>query len=172
MLHPKSGQEGVSPLGATVYPDGVNFSVFSRDAATIELLLFDRVEDPKPSRIIPLEPRKNRTYHYWHFFVPNLKPGQVYGYRARGLFEPQKSFRFDPEKVLLDPCGRAVAVPGNYSRLAAIQPGDNTATAMKSVVVDTGTYDWEGDQPLYRPFAKTVIYEMHVRVLPAIPARE
>jgi isoamylase len=162
-MGPEMGAGRSFPLGATVYPDGVNFSVFSRDAATIELLLFDRVEDPKPSRIIPLDPRKNRTYHYWHFFVPNLKPGQVYGYRARGPFEPQKSFRFDPEKVLLDPYGRAVAVPGNYSRLAAIQPGDNTATAMKSVVVDTGTYDWKGDQPLHRPFAKTVIYEMHVR---------
>jgi isoamylase len=160
---PEMGAGRSFPLGATVYPDGVNFSVFSRDAATVELLLFDRVDDPKPSRILTLDPRKNRTYHYRHLFVPNLKPGQIYGYRASGPFEPQKGFRFDPEKVLLDPYGRAVAVPGNYSRLAAIQPGNNTATAMKSVVVDTGTYDWEGDQPLHRPFAKTVIYEMHVR---------
>ena len=151
------------PLGATVYPDGVNFSVFSRDAATVELLLFDRVDDPKPSRILTLDPRKNRTYHYRHLFVPNLKPGQIYGYRASGPFEPQKGFRFDPEKVLLDPYARAVAVPGNYNRLAATQPGNNTGTAMKSVVADAGTYDWEGDQPLHRPFAKTVIYEMHVR---------
>jgi isoamylase len=151
------------PLGATVYPDGVNFSVFSRDAAAIELLLFDRVDDPKPSRIIPLDPRKNRTYHYRHLFVPSLKPGQIYGYRASGPGDPQKSFRFDPEKVLLDPYGRALAVPENYSRLAGTQRGDNSAKAMKSVVVDTGTYDWEGDQPLHRPFAKTVIYEMHVR---------
>jgi glycogen operon protein len=151
-----------SPLGATVYPDGVNFSVFSRDAEAIELLFFDRVDDPGPSRIIRLDPRKNRTYHYWHLFVPNLKTGQIYGYRAIGPLEPQKGFRFDPKKVLLDPYARAAAVPENYSRLAAIQPGDHTATAMKSVVVDTGTYDWEGDQPLYRPFAKTIIYEMHV----------
>jgi glycogen operon protein len=157
-------REGRSfPIGATVYPDGVNFSVFSRDADTVELLLFDRIDDPRPSRVIPLDPRKNRTYHYWHLFVPNLKPGQIYGYRAIGPFEPQKGFRFDPEKVLLDPYGRAVAVPENYSRLAAMQAGDNTATAMKSVVVDTGTYDWEGDQPLHGPFAKTVIYEMHIR---------
>jgi glycogen operon protein len=151
------------PLGPTVYPEGVNFSVFSRDAATIELLLFDRVDDPKPSRILTLDPRKNRTYHYRHLFVPNLKPGQIYGYRATGPLGPKKGFRFDPEKVLLDPYARAVAVPENYSRPAATQPGDNTATAMKSVVVETETYDWEGDQPLHRPFAKTIIYEMHVR---------
>ncbi len=126
------------PLGADVSPDGVNFSVFSRDAHTIELLLFDRVDDPKPSRIISLDPRKNRTYHYWHLFVPNLKPGQIYGYRAIGPLKAKKGFRFDPEKVLLDPYARAVAVPENYSRLVGMQPGDNTATAMKSVVVDVG----------------------------------
>ena len=160
---PEMGAGRSFPLGATVYPDGVNFSVFSRDAETVELLLFDRVDDPKPCRVIPLDPRKNRTYHYRHLFVPDLKPGQIYGYRAIGPLEPQKGFRFDPKKVLLDPYGRAVAVPENYSRLAAMQPGDNTATAMKSVVADTGTYDWEGDQPLHRPFAETVIYEMHVR---------
>jgi isoamylase len=151
------------PLGADLSPEGVNFSVFSRDADTIDLLLFDRVDDPGPSRIIPLDPRRNRTYHYWHLFVPGLKPGQIYGYRVTGPLEPKKGFRFDPEKVLLDPYGLAVAVPENYSRLAAMQSDDHTATAMKSVVVGTGTYDWEGDQPLHRPFAKTVIYEMHVR---------
>ena len=122
------------PLGATVYPDGVNFSVFSRDAEAIELLLFDRVDDPKPSRIIPLDPKKNRTYHYRHLFVPSLKPGQVYGYRTIGPFKPRKGFRFNPGKVLLDPYGRAVAVPENYSRRAAMHPGDNAATAMKSVI--------------------------------------
>ncbi len=71
-----------------------------------------------------------------------------------GLSIPRQGLRFDPEKVLLDPYGRAVAVPENYRRLAAMHPGDNTATAMKSVVADTGTYDWEGDQPLHRPFAE------------------
>jgi len=163
MIKAVRGEGRSFPIGATVYPDGVNFSVFSRDADTVELLLFDRIDDPRPSRVIPLDPRKNRTYHYWHLFVSNLKPGQIYGYRAIGPLEPRKGFRFDPEKVLLDPYGRAVAVPENYSRLAAMQAGDNTATAMKSVVVDTGTYDWEGDQPLHRPFAKTIIYEMHIR---------
>jgi isoamylase len=150
------------PLGATVYPDGVNFSVFSRDADAIDLLLFDRDDAPRPCRVISLDPRKNRTYHYWHLFVPDVKPGQVYGYRAVGPSAPQ-GLCFDAEKVLLDPYGRAVAVPGNYSRQAAMHPGDNAATAMKSVVAATATYDWEGDQPLHRSFARTLIYEMHVR---------
>jgi glycogen operon protein len=70
---------------------------------------------------------------------------------------------FDPEKVLLDPYGRAIAVPSNYARLAAAAPGDNAATAMKSVVVDVEAYDWEGDTPLDRPSSKSIIYEMHVR---------
>ncbi|MCB0151965.1 MAG: glycogen debranching enzyme, partial [Caldilineaceae bacterium] len=90
-------------------------------------------------------------------------PGQIYGYRAHGPYEPLLGMRFDVQKVLLDPYGRGVAVPGAYSRKAASVPGDNTAQAMKSVVVDTSRYDWEGDMPLRRPFDQTIIYEMHVR---------
>ena len=71
--------------------------------------------------------------------------------------------RFDPDKVLLDPYGRAVAVPEDYRRIAASAPGRNDRWAMKSVVVDDHAYDWEGDTPLRRPFAQTVIYELHVR---------
>ena len=71
--------------------------------------------------------------------------------------------RFDGQKVLLDPYGLAVAVPDAYDRGAASRPGDNAAVAMKSVVADPGRYDWEGDLPLRRPFAETVIYELHVR---------
>lgn len=150
------------PLGAKVYPDGVNFGVFSKSSTCVELLLFDSIDDRRPSRVITLDPKKNRTYHYWHVFVAGLKAGQIYGYRAHGPFDPNRGLRFDPEKVLIDPYGRAVAVPGSYDRLAAGKPGDNTASAMKSVVADLGTYDWEGDSPLRRPFAQTIIYEMHV----------
>jgi glycogen operon protein len=121
------------------------------------------VDDARASRIIPLDPKKNRTYHYWHVFVPDLGPGQIYGYRATGPQEPSKGLLYDPEKLLLDPYGRAVIVPDHYQRAAASQPGDNSATAMKSAVVNISAYDWEGDRPLHRPFAKTVIYEMHVR---------
>ncbi len=151
-----------APLGATVADGGVNFSLFSRTAAGVELLLFDR-DDGAPSRAIRLDPAANRTYHYWHVFVPGLRPGQLYGYRVEGPSDPANGLRFDREKVLLDPYGRGVAVPNGYGREAAKRPGDNAATAMKSVVVDPAAYDWEGDVPLCRPSARTVIYEMHVR---------
>ncbi len=150
------------PLGPTVYPDGINFSIFSRNSLLVELLLFDHPEDANPSRVIPLDPKIHRTYHYWHVFVRGLKPGQIYGYRAIGPNEPENGHRFDGDKALLDPYGRCVAVPSGYNRIAASRPGDNCATAMKSVVADFSGYDWEGDRHLCRPFAKTVIYEMHV----------
>jgi isoamylase len=151
------------PLGATLSPEGVNFCVFSKNSTLVELLLFNHVDDTKPATVISLDSWKNRTYHYWHFFVPGLRPGQIYGYRAHGPFELQRGLRFDPEKILLDPYGRAVAVPKEYSRVAASRPGDNCPTAMKSVVVDVDAYDWEGDAPLKRPSTQTIIYEMHVR---------
>ena len=152
-----------SPLGAAIVNGGVNFSVFSRNAAAIELLLFDQEDDSRPSRVIPLDPATSRSYHYWHAFVPEIEPGQLYGYRARGQFNPAAGACFDADKVLLDPYGRGVVVPPNYSREAARHPGDNCATAMKSVVVDPSAYDWEGDTPLKRPSSRTIIYEMHVR---------
>ena len=106
---------------------------------------------------------QHRTYHYWHAFVPDVQAGQIYAYRAIGPNEPQQGLRYDADKVLLDPYGRCrchASLP--MSRAAASRPGDNAATAMKSVVVDPAAYDWEGDQPLRRSFAATVIYEMHV----------
>src|SRR5262245_50880723 len=152
-----------APLGATPRRAGVNFSVVSRHATGIELLLFDQDDDDKPTRVVRLDPADNRTYHYWHAFVPGLQAGQLYGFRAEGPAHPARGMRFDPTKVLLDPYGRGVAVPDRYSREAATRPGDNTGTAMKSVVVDPSAYDWAGDTPLKRPSARTIIYEMHVR---------
>ena len=150
------------PLGATVVEGGVNFCVYSGRAKRLELLLFDGATDAEPAHVIRLDARTHRTYHYWHAFVPGLRPGQVYAYRAAGPFDPARGLRFDPAKVLLDPYARAVVVPDGYDRAAASRPGDNTAVAMRSVVVDPDAYDWEGDAPLRRPFATTVIYEMHV----------
>ena len=152
-----------SPLGASVTASGVNFSVFSRSAAAVELLLFDREDNTQPARVVPIDPVTNRTYHYWHVFVPGLKPGQLYGYRVDGPSDPAKGMRFDPTKVLLDPYGRGVVVPKSYSRAAARSKDDNARTSMKSVVVDPDAYDWEGDTPLCRPASRTIIYEMHVR---------
>jgi isoamylase len=152
-----------SPLGATIRPGGVNFCVFSGNATGIELLLYDHPEDPQPARAIRLDPDRNRTFHYWHTMVPDIGPGQVYAYRAHGPFAPEEGHRFDGGKVLLDPYARAVVTPSGYSRAAAARPGDNTATAMRCVVVDPRGYDWEDDVPLHRPLAGSVIYEMHVR---------
>ena len=151
-----------SPLGATPYDGGVNFSVFSRGATGVELLFFDGVDDSRPARVIPIDPSSNRTYHYWHVFVPGVQPGQIYGYRVDGPSDPANGMRFDPGKVLLDPYGRGVVVPKNYSRDAAHEQGDNAGSAMKSVVVDSRAYDWEGDKPLKRPSSQTIVYEMHV----------
>src|SRR4029450_12092536 len=112
-----------APLGATVTPEGVNFSVFSRSATAIELLLFDDVEAPAPSRAIRVAPQGHRTYHYWHVLVPGLRPGQVYAYRAHGPFTPERGLRFDPQKVLLDPYSLAISVPPFYAPRAGARPG-------------------------------------------------
>ena len=152
-----------APLGATVERGGVNFSVFSRDASLIELLLFDDRNSREPSHVVPLHRQDHRTYHYWHVFMADLAPGTVYAYRAHGPFAPDRGLRFDPEKLLLDPYGLAVAVPDRYDRAAARRPGANPGAAMKSVVADPRQYDWEGDAPLRRSFAETIIYELHVR---------
>ena len=124
------------PLGATLSLGGANFSVYSKHATAIELLLFDCVDDARPARVIRIDPSTNRTYHYWHVFVPGVRAGQIYGYRVEGPYDPSSGMRFDPAKVLLDPYGRGTVVPKNYSREAARKEGDNCATAMKSVVVD------------------------------------
>jgi isoamylase len=161
---PDAGTRGRSaPLGADVSPRGVNFSLFSWNASGIELVFFDREDDAQPSRVLPLDSVANRTGLYWHAFVPGIKPGQLYGYRVRGTFDPSSGMRFDGDKVLLDPYGRGVVVPQNYSRDMACRKGDNAATSMKSVVIDSHAYDWEGDSPLCRPASQTIIYEMHVR---------
>src|ERR1700746_388779 len=93
LVAPTSGRS--FPIGATLTPGGANFSVFSRSAAKIELLFFDRVDDARPSCVIPIDPCLNRAYHYWHLFVPGVQAGQIYGFRASGPFEPNRGLRFD-----------------------------------------------------------------------------
>jgi isoamylase len=150
------------PLGPTITPDGTNFSVFSASATRMEIVLFDHADDPQPSRVISLDPVLHRTSHYWHIFVPGIGSGQLYGYRADGPDDPPSGQRFDNQKVLIDPYGKIVSVGQHYDRAAACKPGDNAATSMKSVLADLSVLDWEGDQPLHRPFRRSVIYEMHV----------
>jgi isoamylase len=151
-----------APLGASVGPEGVNFSVFAKGSTGVELLLFDEADDVRPARVIVLDPRVHRSYHYWHVFVPGLRAGQLYGWRVRGPFAPEQGLRFDPSKVLLDPYTSAVVIPSGYSRAAVAAPGDDTTIAPKSVVANLHAYDWEGDRPLARSYATTIIYELHV----------
>src|SRR5215470_18325954 len=88
-LSPSATQSGrAAPLGVSLSDKGANFSLFSRYASAVELMFFDRADDSKPSRTIAFNPAKNRTYHYWHVFVPDVRPGQIYGYRVHGPFEP------------------------------------------------------------------------------------
>ena len=150
------------PVGASVTPDGVNFCVYSRSATGIDLMLFDQANAPTPSLVISLDPDQNRTYHYWHVFVKGINARQLYGYRAYGPNQPESGLLFDPQKVLINPYALCLMDTGNYQRVAAVLPGDNTAYAMKSVVVDPATYNWEGDTPLQHPFSDAIIYEMHV----------
>src|SRR5215469_11066678 len=92
------------PLGATVDKEGVNFSVFSRNATGVELLLFNEHDDAQPIQVIKLEPHTNQTFFFWHVYVKGLKPGAHYAYRVDG---PQdlngKGFRFNRNKALVDP---------------------------------------------------------------------
>ncbi|HWR69379.1 MAG TPA: glycogen debranching protein GlgX [Desulfomonilia bacterium] len=150
------------PLGATVYHDGVNFSLFSRNCYAVELLFFDDPDDARPVRVISLDPKLNKTFYYWHCFVPGITSGQLYGYRVHGPFDPARGHFYDGQKVLLDPYTKAVVPGRNYDRIAACRPGDNGAHAAKCGVVDPSGYDWDGDEPLRSDYATSVIYELHV----------
>jgi glycogen operon protein len=159
--HPSENGESF-PLGATLFPDGANFSLFCKNGTSVELLLFDHIDDIEPASVITLDAGKNKTYHYWHTFLPNIASGQLYAYRIHGPFEPWNGHRYDATKTLLDPYANIVAVPESYHRPSAGLSVPNNTPPMKSVVADLSLYDWEGDTHLKRPFAKTVIYEMHV----------
>src|SRR5581483_10434691 len=127
-----------------------------------ELLLFGAHDTPRPSQVITLDPFVNKTFHFWHVFVRGLPTGSHYAYRVDGPFDESAGHRFNRNKVLIDPYAR-----GNtnelWNRDAARGPDDNVATSMRSVVIDTSAYDWQGDQPLRHPMEDTVVYEMHVR---------
>jgi isoamylase len=143
------------PVGARVVDGGVNFSVFSEHADLVELLLFERPTDPGPARVVPL----TRDFHFWHAFVPGVTAGATYAFRAAGPAWPP--FRFDHEKALLDPYARSVET-SLWDRGRAAAPGDNVATSLRAAVVDPARYDWEGDRPLGRPLAETIVYELHI----------
>jgi isoamylase len=149
------------PLGACPDKEGVNFSVFSKHATGVELLLFDEHDCIEPIAVISLDPEENKTFHFWHIYIRGVKPGIHYAYRVDGHFNVGRGNRFNKNKVLIDPYSY-----GNtntlWDRVEACGPGDNLATSMRSVVIDIEDYDWEDDEPLNLPMSESVIYEMHV----------
>jgi len=149
------------PLGATPSPSGVNFSLFSSNATSVDLLLFSAYDSLEPFQTIRFDPYVNKTFHFWHVFVRGLKPGMHYAYRVDGPFD-SAGHRFNRNKVLIDPYAR-----GNsnslWDRSSACTPDDNVRTSMRSVVIGASGYDWEGDKPLNRPLEDSIIYEAHVR---------
>jgi glycogen operon protein len=161
------------PLGATWDGDGTNFSIFSEHAERVQLCLFD--EDGEETRI---EMRERRALN-WHTYLPDVGPGQRYGYRVHGPYAPLEGHRFNPNKLLIDPYAKAIEGMVDWAHDANVLPyvpepeaGDEAdlemddeddAPAMpKSVVIDDQFY-WEGDTPPRIPFADTVIYETHVK---------
>jgi isoamylase len=145
------------PMGATVDAEGVNFSIFSQHATAVELLLFDKHDDPDPVQIIRLDPRSNRAFPFWHVYVKGLRPGAHYAYRIDGPFEPSRfGHRYDRDKVLLDSYAHGITTH-LWERASACRPGSNLATSMRCAVIDTSDYDWEGDCPLNHLMSDTII---------------
>ena len=150
------------PLGATPDANGVNFSLFSEQAISVELLLFAEQTSLEPMQIIPLDPLKHCTFHCWHVYVRGLRPGVHYAYRLDGPSDlHSRGHRFNRNKVLIGPYAKAITT-ALWSRSAASGPDDNVRTSLRSMVVDPSEYDWEGDRPLNRPISETIIYELHV----------
>lgn len=159
-----------TPLGATWMGDGVNFALFSENAVGVELCLFDKLGEVETARVKFTE----RAGHVWHGFVPDLKPGQLYGYRVHGPYEPAKGHRFNPKKVLLDPYAKAISgrvdwsegmfgyTIGHPEEDLSCDVRDNAARTPKSVVIDAA-FDWGHDENPNLRLDETVIYEVHVK---------
>jgi len=138
-----------SPLGATVVPGECQFQRFSHGMLQAWSCCSSTVKT-MPRRRASLRSIRQPYLPLWHVFVPRVLPGSSTVIGSGGRYDPANGLTFDSTKVLLDPYGRGVVVPDNYSRDAARREGDNAAMAMKSVVVDPSAYDWEGDRVLRR----------------------
>jgi glycogen operon protein len=159
------------PLGATWMGNGVNFAIFSQHAAGIELCLFDSVNDKEENVRIPV---KERTDQVWHVFLPDARPGQVYGFRVSGPYDPERGLRFNSSKLLLDPYAKAIAGAVNWAdEMFGYVVGDEKEDLTqdfrddawgvpKSIVIDTG-FDWQGEKKPATPLHESVIYEVHVK---------
>jgi len=170
------------PLGATWDGSGVNFALFSENATGVELCLFDGPDDGIERQRIQL---RERTDQVWHCYLPDVRPGQYYGYRVHGPYAPERGHRFNPAKLLLDPHARAITGAIKWSdALFAYKVGsqyedleperdDDASRVPKCVVIDNA-FTWDGDAPLNIPWNQTVIYEAHVKGMtmlhPDVPA--
>jgi glycogen operon protein len=169
------------PLGATWDGDGVNFAINAENATGIDLCLFD---DPWAKESIRI-PITEVSHHVWHVYIPGLKPGQLYGYRVYGPYEPANGHRFNPNKLLIDPYAKAIAGDLKWSdALFGYEVGhpqedlsfsdtDSAPYVPKSVVIDDA-FNWEGVKSPMVPYHKSIIYETHVKgftkLHPSIPA--
>jgi len=169
------------PLGATWMGDGVNFALFSEHATSVELCLFDHVDARHENIRVPVT---QRTCDVWHVFLPDARPGQLYGYRVSGPYEPECGMRFNNAKLLLDPYAKAIAGAVNWGdEMFGYAVGDpkedlvadfrDDAWGMpKSVVIDTA-FDWRGDSQPATPLDQSIIYEIHVKgftkLCPGVP---
>jgi len=154
------------PLGATYDGVGANFSIFSESAEKIELCLFD--ENGAETRLDLPEV----TGFCWHGYLPEVEPGQRYGYRVYGPWAPEHGQRCNPNKLLLDPYAKAVEGEVNWNEAVfpysfkdpegSVNEGDSAPYVPRSVVINP-FFDWENDKPLGRPLHETIVYEVHVK---------
>jgi glycogen operon protein len=170
------------PLGATWTGLGVNFAIFSAHATRVELCLFDSPAATSPSACVPLP---EYTDMVWHGYLPDVRPGQLYGFRVHGPYDPQHGHRFNPNKILVDPYAKAISRAvhwddsdfgyriGDPGADLSFDHRDNAAFAPLASVIDPA-FTWGDDRPPRTPWHKTVIYETHVKgfskLNPAIPA--
>ena len=159
------------PLGATWDGAGVNFALFSENATRVELCLFDSPDAPKETHRIEL---KEQTDQVWHCYLPDVLPGQLYGYRVHGPYEPAQGHRFNPNKVLLDPYAKLIGRDVRWDDSTfgykigqddlSFDERDSAPFAPLAAVVDTA-FTWGDDRPPRTPWHKTLIYEAHVKGL-------
>jgi isoamylase len=162
------------PQGASWDGTGVNFSIYSEGATAVELCLFDSPDSAQCTTI----PIHESTGHVWHCYVPTVGPGQLYGYRIHGPYEPEKGNRFNPAKLLIDPYAKALAGGVNWNApVFGYQMGngdadlvadtqDDAGAVPKGVVITTH-FDWENDRAPLTPLHESVIYEAHVKGMTA-----
>ncbi|MCL2209728.1 MAG: glycogen debranching protein GlgX [Treponema sp.] len=167
------------PLGASLTNEGVNFSIFSRNAASVTLVLFESEEPESPHIEITLDKRGHKTGNIWHCFIRGLKAGTCYLYRADGPYFPEKGQRFNKHKTLLDPYAKALTDLTNWDYVKCAgydpnQPGcdltysynDDISNQPRCIVIDN-SFNWEGDTPINYPLRFSVIYEAHVKGITA-----